>query len=98
MLHELVVIGATRGKPADSDFVDPEIAALPTIKSVEDEALLLDRGPVLQLDLVLDVVDLVQGIHPQYEGLAVLALHKDLEGGGSADDGVIVSSTLTLLL
>ena len=51
-------------------------------------------GTVLQLDLVLDVVDRVQGIHPQYQGLAVIALHEDLEGGGSADagdDSILVS-------
>jgi hypothetical protein len=46
--------------------------------SGEDEALLIRGYPLLVLNLGLDVVDSIRGLHLEGDGLACKGLHKNL--------------------
>ena len=52
------------------DVVVRESAAVLELLAGEDEALLIRRDSFLVLDLLLDVVDAVGGLHPELDGLA----------------------------
>ena len=54
----------------------------------ENETLLVGRDPLLVLDLSLDVVDGVRGLHFQRDGLAGEGLHEYLHSTTEAKDKV----------
>jgi hypothetical protein len=54
----------------------------------EDEALLVRGDALLVLNLRLDVVDGVGGLHLERDGLARERLHKDLHAAAEAEDEV----------
>ena len=59
------------------DVVVRESAAVLELLAGEDEALLIRRDAFLVLDLLLDVVDAVGGLHLERDGLARKCLHED---------------------
>ena len=60
------------------DVVVGEGAAVLELFASEDETLLVRRNPLLVLNLGLDVVDGVRGLHLQRDGLAGEGFHEDL--------------------
>ena len=54
----------------------------------EDEALLIGRNALLVLDLSLDILDGVGGLHVQGDGLASESLHEDLHTATKSEDQV----------
>ncbi|KAM0834178.1 hypothetical protein ACQ4PT_063786 [Festuca glaucescens] len=60
------------------DVVVSEGTAVLELLASEDETLLVRRDALLVLDLRLDVVDCVRGLHLESDGLASEGLHKDL--------------------
>jgi hypothetical protein len=62
------------------DVVVRESAAVLELLAGEDEALLIRRDAFLVLNLLLDVVDAVVGLHLERDGLASKSLHEDLHG------------------
>ena len=63
------------------DVVVRESAAILELLSGKDQALLIRRNSLLVLDLGLDVVDRVAGLHVEGDGLSGEGFHKDLRKG-----------------
>jgi hypothetical protein len=77
------------------DVVVGEGAAVLELLTGEDETLLVRGDALLVLDLGLDVVDGVRGLHLQRDGLARQGLHEDLHlGGGGGSPPRAAAATL----
>ena len=70
------------------DVVVGEGAAVLELFAGEDETLLVRRNPLLVLDLGLDIVDGVRGLHLQRDGLAGEGFHEDLHPSAKTKDKV----------
>ena len=70
------------------DVVVREGAAILQLLSSKDETLLIRRDAFLVLDLGLDIVNGVRGLHIKSDGLSSEGLDKDLENGTRGKGGV----------
>ena len=70
------------------DVVVGEGAAILKLLAGEDEALLIRGDALLVLDLGLDVLDGVRGLHLEGDGLAREGLHKDLHDWSAGAPGL----------
>ncbi|KAF7077747.1 hypothetical protein CFC21_082267 [Triticum aestivum] len=70
------------------DVVVCQSAAILKLLAGKDEALLVRGDALLVLDLGLDVVDGVRGLHLQRDGLARQGLHEDLHTTAKAEHQV----------
>ena len=68
------------------DVVVAEGAAVFELPASEDEALLVRRDAFLVLDLGLDVLNGVTGLHVEGDGLAGEGLHEDLHASTESED------------
>merc|ERR1719393_114823 len=70
-------------------LLDVVVGQSPTILQLlasEDQPLLVRRDSLLVLDLGLDILDRVRGLHLKGDGLAREGLHEDLHGGADLPD------------
>ena len=64
----------------------------------EDQALLVRRNALLVLDLLLDNLDDVGGLHVERDGLARQRLHEDLHPGAQAQHEVPSCTKICMLM
>merc|ERR1719461_2755937 len=70
-------------------FLDVVVGQSPPILQLlasEDQPLLVRRDSLLVLDLGLDILNRVRGLHLEGDGLAREGLHEDLHGGADLPD------------
>ena len=88
-------------------FLDAEVAERPAILELlagEDETLLVWRDALFVLDLGLDVLNGVAGLHLEGDGLACERLHEDLHATTQTQDqaqrrlflDIVVTTILTV--
>merc|ERR1719474_2414613 len=68
------------------DVVVGQGPAILKLLASEDQPLLVRRDSLLVLDLSLDILDRVRGLHLKGDGLAREGLHEDLHGGADLPD------------
>merc|ERR1719232_443577 len=68
------------------DVVVGQSPAILQLLASEDQPLLIRGNSLLVLDLGLDILDSVRGLHLKGDGLAREGLHEDLHGGADLPD------------
>merc|ERR1719160_2176220 len=68
------------------DVVVGQSPAILQLLASKDQPLLVRRNSLLVLDLGLDILDSVRGLHLKGDGLAREGLHEDLHGGADLPD------------